>query len=120
MLHHDTGVDPGRTPSPRRLVSFLNLGRRAGGGVPEVKLLVVMMRESRLVEPDERPEDDGGGAAAARSIGTIECETKNAPAENRTRGPTMATLDFTTKPLALIVFRYGDSNPGILRERQVC
>ena len=23
-----------------------------------------------------------------------------APAENRTRGPTMATLDFTTKPLA--------------------
>ena len=25
----------------------------------------------------------------------------NAPAENRTRGPTMATLDFTTKPLAL-------------------
>ena len=24
-----------------------------------------------------------------------------APAENRTRGPTMATLDFTTKPLAL-------------------
>ena len=26
-----------------------------------------------------------------------------APAENRTRGPTMATLDFTTKPLALDV-----------------
>ena len=25
-----------------------------------------------------------------------------APAENRTRGPTMATLDFTTKPLALL------------------
>jgi hypothetical protein len=25
----------------------------------------------------------------------------HAPAENRTRGPTMATLDFTTKPLAL-------------------
>ncbi len=24
----------------------------------------------------------------------------DAPAENRTRGPTMATLDFTTKPLA--------------------
>ena len=24
-----------------------------------------------------------------------------APAENRTRGPTMATLDFTTKPLVL-------------------
>ena len=27
-------------------------------------------------------------------------EKENAPAENRTRGPTMATLDFTTKPLA--------------------
>ena len=26
-----------------------------------------------------------------------------APAENRTRGPTMATSDFTTKPLALDV-----------------
>ena len=26
-------------------------------------------------------------------------EKKNAPAKNRTRGPTMATLDFTTKPL---------------------
>ena len=25
-----------------------------------------------------------------------------APAENRTRGPTMATLDFTTKPLVLL------------------
>jgi hypothetical protein len=25
----------------------------------------------------------------------------NAPTENRTRGPTMATLDFTTKPLVL-------------------
>ena len=25
----------------------------------------------------------------------------DAPAENRTRGPTMATLDFTTKPLVL-------------------
>ena len=53
------------------------------------------------------------------SIGTIK-GTKIAPAENRTRGPTMATLDFTTKPLALLMFRYGDSNPGILRERQVC
>ena len=28
----------------------------------------------------------------------------NAPAGNRTRGPTMATLDFTTKPLALNLF----------------
>jgi hypothetical protein len=27
---------------------------------------------------------------------------KSAPAENRTRGPTMATLDFTTKPLVLM------------------
>ena len=26
----------------------------------------------------------------------------DAPAENRTRGPTMATLDFTTKPLVLL------------------
>ena len=26
---------------------------------------------------------------------------RHAPAVNRTRGPTMATLDFTTKPLAL-------------------
>jgi hypothetical protein len=26
-------------------------------------------------------------------------KTYSAPAENRTRGPTMATLDFTTKPL---------------------
>ena len=32
-----------------------------------------------------------------------------APAENRTRGPTMATLDFTTKPLALNT----GSTPGI-------
>ncbi len=30
---------------------------------------------------------------------------KFAPAENRTRGPTMATLDFTTKPLALLVIK---------------
>jgi hypothetical protein len=29
-------------------------------------------------------------------------EKIHAPAENRTRGPTMATLDFTTKPLALV------------------
>ena len=28
-------------------------------------------------------------------------QKSDAPAENRTRGPTMATLDFTTKPLAL-------------------
>ena len=28
----------------------------------------------------------------------------DAPAGNRTRGPTMATLDFTTKPLALAEF----------------
>ena len=27
---------------------------------------------------------------------------KNAPAANRTRGPSMATMDFTTKPLALV------------------
>ena len=27
---------------------------------------------------------------------------KNAQARNRTGGPTMATLDFTTKPLALV------------------
>jgi hypothetical protein len=26
-----------------------------------------------------------------------------APAENRTRGPTMATSDFTTKPLVLLL-----------------
>jgi hypothetical protein len=31
-------------------------------------------------------------------------DRKNAPAENRTRGPTMATLDFTTKPLVLFSF----------------
>lgn len=29
---------------------------------------------------------------------------KTVVAENRTRGPTMATLDFTTKPLPLVVF----------------
>ena len=28
-------------------------------------------------------------------------QQKSAPAENRTRGPTMATSDFTTKPLVL-------------------
>ena len=33
-----------------------------------------------------------------------------APAENRTRGPTMATLDFTTKPLAHVLH---GSTPGI-------
>ncbi|KAK1774512.1 hypothetical protein QBC45DRAFT_337392 [Copromyces sp. CBS 386.78] len=27
----------------------------------------------------------------------------NAPAANRTRGPSMATMDFTTKPLALVI-----------------
>ena len=27
----------------------------------------------------------------------------NAQARNRTGGPTMATLDFTTKPLALVI-----------------
>ncbi|KAL0467459.1 hypothetical protein QR685DRAFT_448472, partial [Neurospora intermedia] len=32
------------------------------------------------------------------------CKKRNriAPAANRTRGPSMATMDFTTKPLALI------------------
>ena len=42
-----------------------------------------------------------------RFYGTDENPThmniKNAPAENRTRGPTMATLDFTTKPLAHMI-----------------
>ena len=28
--------------------------------------------------------------------------SKSAPVRNQTRGPTMATLDFTTKPLALM------------------
>ncbi|KAL0467602.1 hypothetical protein QR685DRAFT_448655, partial [Neurospora intermedia] len=28
---------------------------------------------------------------------------RNAPAANRTRGPSMATMDFTTKPLAPLV-----------------
>ena len=31
------------------------------------------------------------------------CEKKNARTGNRTRGPTMATLDFTTKPFLRIV-----------------
>jgi hypothetical protein len=35
-------------------------------------------------------------AAFHRSV-----KSKTAPAENRTRGPTMATSDFTTKPLVL-------------------
>ena len=32
----------------------------------------------------------------------INCK-RNAPAANRTRGPSMATMDFTTKPLALVI-----------------
>ena len=31
----------------------------------------------------------------------------SAPAVNRTRGPSMATMDFTTKPLALFLFGSG-------------
>ena len=34
-----------------------------------------------------------------------DAKTTTAPAENHTRAPTMATLDFTTKPLALDTFR---------------
>ncbi len=36
-------------------------------------------------------------------VGSSLQKAKAARAENRTRGPTMATLDFTTKPLALSV-----------------
>ena len=39
----------------------------------------------------------GGGEMSKSEMSKI----YNAPAGNRTRGPTMATLDFTTKPLAL-------------------
>jgi hypothetical protein len=35
--------------------------------------------------------------------------SQNAPAENQTRGPMMATLDLTTKPLALDMFLYSDT-----------
>ena len=35
-------------------------------------------------------------------------DKKNAQARNRTGGPTMATLDFTTKPLALIFLLVGE------------
>ena len=38
---------------------------------------------------------------------------KNAQTRNRTGGPTMATLDFTTKPFALEVLRDGELNPGL-------
>ena len=36
-------------------------------------------------------------------IYSFQRQKKNAQARNRTGGPTMATLDFTTKPLALPV-----------------
>ena len=35
-----------------------------------------------------------------KTVDVIKRQKARAPAENRTRGPTMATLDFTTKPLA--------------------
>ncbi|KAK3950014.1 hypothetical protein QBC32DRAFT_218364 [Pseudoneurospora amorphoporcata] len=42
-------------------------------------------------------------------------EEINAPAANRTRGPSMATMDFTTKPLALLVVdRRLGQNPRLL------
>ncbi|KND98729.1 hypothetical protein QG37_04634 [Candidozyma auris] len=44
---------------------------------------------------------------------------KNAQARNRTGGPTMATLDFTTKPLARKEkLRDGELNPGLPRDKR--
>ena len=37
-----------------------------------------------------------------QSIGGCQKSRKDAPAENRTRGLSLATTDFTTKPLALV------------------
>ncbi|KAI0447882.1 hypothetical protein F4803DRAFT_498026 [Xylaria telfairii] len=37
------------------------------------------------------------------SLQRIESREKHASAVNRTRGPSMATMDFTTKPLMLVV-----------------
>ena len=45
---------------------------------------------------------DGGGGRGERGEDGHFYLKSIAPAENRTRGPTMATLDFTTKPLAHI------------------
>ncbi|KND98252.1 hypothetical protein QG37_05019 [Candidozyma auris] len=42
-----------------------------------------------------------------------------AQARNRTGGPTMATLDFTTKPLAQQeMLRDGELNPGLPRDKR--
>ena len=39
----------------------------------------------------------------------------NAPAANRTRGPSMATMDFTTKPLALMIDIGFDASTKLMR-----
>ena len=49
----------------------------------------------------ESPETLGIAEGTKKRQPTAENAKKNAQARNRTRGPTMATLDFTTKPLAL-------------------
>ena len=54
-------------------------------------------------EPDDgekiRDPINGRYSSTAGYVPVYTKLNENAPAENRTRGPTMATLDFTTKPL---------------------
>ena len=62
----------------------------------------ILLFEERLLRDDEENYLSHFPTLLQLAKNISFVEERSAPAENRTRGPTMATSDFTTKPLVLL------------------